>query len=202
MTTDRAKTIGRRGSTARQLDALVPQLALSDLTYEPVGETWRATLPHGMHEQTRVIGHGADDLASAIDGLKQWASHRGAGLDVLQAPALQVGEVFVAVMPLVAFEVRITCRIVGVVDTPTSFGFAYGTLPVHPESGEESFVVTMEADGSIVYRIRYYSTARHPIAKLGGPVTKAMQKQFVHRYFDALTEHIATGGSSSSNSAR
>ena len=32
------------------------------------------------------------------------------------------------------------CRVVYVIDEPDIRGFAYGTLPGHPESGEERFV--------------------------------------------------------------
>jgi uncharacterized protein (UPF0548 family) len=33
--------------------------------------------------------------------------------------------------------IRVPCRVVYVLDEPERRGFAYGTLPGHPESGEE-----------------------------------------------------------------
>jgi uncharacterized protein (UPF0548 family) len=38
--------------------------------------------------------------------------------------------------------------VVWTVDEPNRIGFGYGTLQGHPESGEESFVVSREDDDS------------------------------------------------------
>ncbi|GAA4732513.1 hypothetical protein GCM10023350_14890 [Nocardioides endophyticus] len=42
---------------------------------------------------------------------------------------------------------RIPCRVVYVVDEPERAGFAYGTLPGHPETGEELFLLSRLGDG-------------------------------------------------------
>ena len=39
------------------------------------------------------------------------------------------------------------------VEEANRFGFAYGTLSVHPEQGEESFVVSRDADGSVQFAV-------------------------------------------------
>jgi hypothetical protein len=57
----------------------------------------------------------------------------------------------------VQFGVVCPCRVVHVVDEPRRRGFAYGTLPGHPEQGEESFTVTHEADDSVVFRVAAFS---------------------------------------------
>ena len=67
------------------------------------------------------------------------------------------------------------CRIVWTVDEPDTFGFGYGTLPGHPESGEECFVVRRHGGGRVTFEVTAISRARHPIAKLGGPITRALQ---------------------------
>ena len=46
---------------------------------------------------------------------------------------------------------RRPCRVVYVVDEPDRRGFAYGTLPGHPESGEELFLVRYDPDTENVY---------------------------------------------------
>ena len=43
--------------------------------------------------------------------------------------------------PIVALAMP--CRIVSVIDGQTRWGFAYGTLPGHPEQGEEAFIVSI-----------------------------------------------------------
>ena len=183
-------TIGLRGSTRKRASEFASALASMELTYDAVGSTADASLGSNQNEQVRVLGNGAVDFAAASDGLRRWVCHRGAGLDVLTETELIVGSDVLIVLPVVAFDVRIACRIVETVDSPTAFGFAYGTLPMHPESGEERFVVTLQPDGSVVFSITYFSTARHPLARLGGPISKAMQRRFLIRYLDALQAHV------------
>ena len=69
-----------------------------------------------------------------------------------------------------------------VVDEPgpvRRFGFAYGTLPDHVESGEERFVVEWdEASGEVWYDILAFSRLRHPLVRIGNPYVRRMQKRF------------------------
>ena len=55
------------------------------------------------------------------------------------------------------FVLVIPCRIVYVVDQERCFGFAYGTLPGHPESGEERFVVEETEGGEALLRMTAFS---------------------------------------------
>jgi uncharacterized protein (UPF0548 family) len=75
-----------------------------------------------------------------------------------------------------------SCRIVYVVDQsgPVSrFGFAYGTLPGHVESGEERFLIEWDrADDSVYYDIRAFSRPNHFFTRLGYPVVRRAQKRF------------------------
>jgi hypothetical protein len=52
---------------------------------------------------------------------------------------------------------RAPCRVVYVIDEPRRRGFAYGTLPGHPESGEEAFVLEQRDDGTIASNIIAFS---------------------------------------------
>jgi uncharacterized protein (UPF0548 family) len=61
----------------------------------------------------------------------------------------------------------------------TRFGFAYGTLPDHVERGEERFTVEWRADDSVWYDIYAFSRPKHPLARLGFPITRMLQKRFV-----------------------
>ena len=45
-------------------------------------------------------------------------------------------------------QMVVPCRIVSVFKEVDSFGFAYGTLPGHPERGEESFVLERRDDAT------------------------------------------------------
>jgi uncharacterized protein (UPF0548 family) len=58
-----------------------------------------------------------------------------------------------------------------VVDEPHRFGFAYGTLPGHPESGEEAFVID-DTDQGVVFQIVAFSRPAAALARLGTPVSR------------------------------
>jgi uncharacterized protein (UPF0548 family) len=59
------------------------------------------------------------------------------------------------------------------------FGFAYGTLTNHAESGEELFEVFIDPQrGDVMYRIRAISWPQAPLAHLGQPIVRALQAQF------------------------
>src|SRR5262249_3816421 len=79
------------------------------------------------------------------------------------------------------------CRIVYVVDEPgRAFGFAYGTLPDHVESGEERFMIETESDGTVWYDLLAFWRPRHPVAGLGYPLTRALQKRFARDSMAAM----------------
>jgi len=59
------------------------------------------------------------------------------------------------------------------------FGFAYGTLPGHVESGEERFLIEWDrADNCVWYDILAFSRPRHILAWLGYPWVRHLQKRF------------------------
>jgi uncharacterized protein (UPF0548 family) len=74
-------------------------------------------------------------------------------------------------------------RIVYVIDERETqnarLGFAYGTLADHVERGEERFTVEWQADDSVWYDIYAFSRPKHPLARLGYPITRMLQKRFI-----------------------
>ena len=59
------------------------------------------------------------------------------------------------------------------------FGFAYGTLPGHVESGEERFLIEWNlADDNVWYDVLAFSKPNHILTRLGYPVARRMQKRF------------------------
>jgi len=75
--------------------------------------------------------------------------------------------------------------VVYVVDEPARAGFAYGTLPAHPEEGEEAFLVH-RYDGRVRFEVVAFSKPRHPLARLGAPVTRFLQLRTNNHYLDAM----------------
>jgi uncharacterized protein (UPF0548 family) len=74
------------------------------------------------------------------------------------------------------------CRIVYVVDEDGSqrrFGFAYGTLWDHAESGEERFTVEWRRDeDEVCYDLLAFSRPRQIAARLAGPLSRKLQRNF------------------------
>ena len=84
------------------------------------------------------------------------------------------------------WPIRIPTRVVYVVDEPSRRGFAYGTLPGHPERGEEAFVVERAADDSVWLVIRAFSRPAGALTWIGYPVARLMQAIYTARYERAL----------------
>jgi uncharacterized protein (UPF0548 family) len=55
-----------------------------------------------------------------------------------------------------------------VLDEPRHKGFAYGTLPGHPERGEEAFALELHDDGAVTFTITAFSRPASLLAKAGG----------------------------------
>ena len=104
-------------------------------------------------------------------------------------PAL--GDVVAMSAPLPIGFVDVVCRVVTVIDEPDRFGFAYGTLPVHAERGEESFTVVRGRDGGITFEIVAVSRPRHPLARLCPPVARRLQRAATERYLDAMAKAVS-----------
>jgi uncharacterized protein (UPF0548 family) len=94
--------------------------------------------------------------------------------------------------PLPFGFVELTCRIVAVVDEADRFGFAYGTLPVHAEAGEESFVVSRDADGDVRFDVQAVSRPIHPLARAFAPVANRLQDAAVRRYLSAMQRAVSS----------
>ena len=67
------------------------------------------------------------------------------------------------------------CPVVYVIDEEDRRGFAYGTLPGHPESGEEAFIVQIADDEEVTATIKAFSRPASLLARIGGPVTRRVQ---------------------------
>jgi len=74
------------------------------------------------------------------------------------------------------------CRIVYRVDeaaTTNRFGFAWGTLPGHVQSGEERFLVEWDQEtDSVSYDILAFSKPNQFLSRLGYPLIRRSQKRF------------------------
>jgi uncharacterized protein (UPF0548 family) len=163
-------------------------LAAASLTYQDVGGT-SGPLPIGYRHVARVahLGFGREVFDRCSSLVLSWEMHRRAGLSVHASdPIALEGSVVALVFGASRFGVVCPCRVVYVVDEPGRRGFAYGTLPGHPEEGEESFMVAHEPDGSVVLCITAFSRPANALSRLGGPLTRRVQDWITGRYVAAL----------------
>ncbi len=157
------------------------------LTYGEVGATSDGEiLPAGYHHvrSTARIGSGRARFEQAAEKVMRYGMLRGAGVRVRAAtPAAEVGTAVLGRLgPIFA-----PCRVVYVVDEPDCRGFAYGTLPGHPESGEERFAVRYEPGSGSVYA-EVIAFSRHGTwwSRLGGPAASIVQRVVTRRYLRAV----------------
>jgi uncharacterized protein (UPF0548 family) len=167
---------------------LVRQLASAALTYHHAGAT-RATLPAGYHHQNaaKVIGSGAQTFGAAAADLFGWQAHMRAGLRVTASTATaEPGTVVLLGIGVGPLRMSAPCRVVYTVTEPQRQGFAYGTLPGHPESGEEAFTISQRDDGLVVFTITAFSRPATTAARVAGPLGLLIQRHFTQAYLRAL----------------
>ncbi|MGY2082680.1 DUF1990 family protein [Blastococcus sp. SYSU DS0539] len=159
------------------------------LTYTEVGATGSPGLPAGYHhaEHSAVVGSGPAAFERAVAAVLGWRAQRGAGLRIsATGQASTPGTVVVLTAGLPRFGYDIPCRVVWSSTEGVERGFAYGTLPGHPESGEERFTVRLTDDGDVVYTIRVFFRLASPAARLAGPLSLVLQRAATARYVSAI----------------
>jgi uncharacterized protein (UPF0548 family) len=182
-----------RTPDAEQLSHFLARERTSPLTYDEVGASFDVDLPPGYHH-VRVgvdLGRGDDVWERACAGLRAWAAHRGAGVVIAPADAPITEGTTVAIITKVwPLHVLAACRIVQVVDEADRFGFAYGTLPSHPEEGEENFLVTRTPDRGVRFDAVAFSRPHDLLTKLGGPIPRHLQARAARGYLAGMRDFV------------
>src|SRR5882757_8330476 len=181
-----------RRATRDDLASLLVSCRSDDLTYAPTGGSFGGTTAPGLkRRQWTTILSGADPFDLAVEALRSWTVHRDSGLALAADGPIAVGTNVAFSAPLPIGFVDGTCRIVAVVDETDRFGFAYGTLPVHPEQGEESFLVVRDGTGAIHFDVEGVSRPTQRFARLLPPIADRLQDAAVRRYLAAMESAVA-----------
>ncbi|WP_016910477.1 DUF1990 family protein [Streptomyces xiaopingdaonensis] len=157
--------------------------AASELTYRAVGAT-AGRLPPGLPGALCVrtrIGRGRGVFAVAARELSGFRMHRAMGVEVsASAPRAAPGvRVLVGIGPR-AVRVRCACRVVWTRCDGSAAGWAYGTLPGHPLSGEEAFALRLEPDETVVLTVTAFSSPAVGWARAALPLVRLFQRAYAH----------------------
>jgi uncharacterized protein (UPF0548 family) len=172
---------------------LLHALETAEPTYAERGVTLTGELPAGFHHirAESVLGHGAAVFERATEGLRTWRAHRIPGVRVFPTDApVQPGATVIVAMGSSLGAIAAPCRVIEVSETTNQFGFAYGTLPGHPEQGEEAFVVTIGDNGDVRFEITAFSRPGNPVTRLAGPLGRRMQAVATTGYLRTLRNFV------------
>ncbi len=156
----------------------------SSFSYPDVGASATA-VPAGYNvDHNRVqLGRGENTWQRALGAIRAWRmfSMPWVNLHWQSAPIVVGTDVAVSVHHFGFYSLN-ACRIVYLVDEEgpvKRFGFAYGTLAEHAESGEERFTVERNrAADTVWYDLLAFSRPRQMLARLGYPLSRSLQKRF------------------------
>jgi uncharacterized protein (UPF0548 family) len=184
-------------SSAR-LQALLERSLTQSPTYPEVGGTRAAVLdggplPPGYHHlrYQRLLGRGEDVFEAAAASVMSWGTHRGVGFQLAATSDVALEGATVAFGigrgPLV---LPASCRVVWTVDEPGRRGFGYGTLPRHPEDGEEAFVVSTDSAGRVWMELVAFSNPGRWYTRVAGFAVPVVQRFAVAAYARAVQRDV------------
>lgn len=173
----------------RTLLVVDPELDLAALTYPEVGATSAEALPSGYRHvrEQATVGSGADCFLRTTQQLFSWRLHVKAGLDVSPQDNVRPGMHVELRLRLGLLRLTAPCLVVYSVRSSREAAFAYGTLPGHPECGEQRFGVVWRDDDAVMLSVAAFSRPALWWSRAGGPVTHRVQDMQTRRYLSALS---------------
>ena len=196
--------LARRPSAAH-IDRFLRESHVLPLSYGPIGIVNGGTIREGLDETTIAIGHGKAAFDRARTALMEWKQFDIGWVETFprRAPVAAGTAVAVLIRHLGFWSLN-GCRIlynVGSLNDAARFGFAYGTLTNHAESGEELFEVFLDPQtGQVTYRIRAISWPQATLARVGQPIVRTLQERFREQSAAAMM-HAARCNSRDSSSS-
>jgi uncharacterized protein (UPF0548 family) len=174
-------------------------------SYDEIGASKHGA-PSGYNvDHNRIkLGEGAESFALAVRAIQNWQMFNLGWVRVLQKDApISIGTCALVIVRHFGFYSLNVCRIVYLIeeDEPVKrYGFAYGTLEEHAERGEERFSVEWNpVDNSVHYDLFAFSQPRHPLARLGYPISRVLQKRFARDSKQAMFAVVNQQGNSSAD---
>jgi uncharacterized protein (UPF0548 family) len=156
----------------------------SPFSYPEVGAS-EGQPPNNYNVDHNRVELGSGEVAwhRAVEAVREWRMFDMPWLRLCWPTApIRVGTEVAVLVRHFGFFCLNACRIVYLVDNDATikrFGFAYGTLLEHAESGEERFTVEWnQASDKVCYAILAFSRPRKMLARLGYPLSRSLQRKF------------------------
>lgn len=147
------------------------------------------------HNRAR-LGSGPAAFTRAREAIRSWEMFHVGWVELCWPTASIAPGSAVAVLAHAAgLWLLNACRVVYAIDEGGAierFGFAYGTLPDHAESGEERFTVEWRhEDDSVWYDLLAFSRPQRISARLGSVYTRRLQRRFATDSLRAMSRATA-----------
>lgn len=97
-------------------------------------------------EISGVVGHGDECWERATGQVLRWGVKTASGFSVDSPVPVSTGDRVLVTAHFLGMRVLEPVEVLTVVEEPNRVGFAYRTLPGHPVSGEEAFIVHRNGD--------------------------------------------------------
>ena len=180
--------LGRRGD--ERLQRVLVRARGAEPTYGPVGRMLAPDVAADV-DLSRQLGAGRAVFDRAVAHLRRLGPQRDVFTVWPPDATATLGATAVVVLAVGPVALTAVDRIVAVVDEPDRWGFAYGTLPGHPEVGEEAFVVTLAADGTVTARVTARAHLALPLGRLVQRVLAPIQRRAARAYLASLAAACA-----------
>lgn len=168
------------------------------VSYHPVGLVKDADPHAGFDEAAVVVGHGVAAFERARAALLAWRQFDIGWVEAFppNAPVAVGTDVAVLIRHLGFWSLngaRVLYIVGGDADA-SRFGYAYGTLTNHAESGEELFEVSLDPrTGDVTYLIRATSWPQAVVARAGQPIVRMLQQRFRDHSAAAMVRATCAG---------
>lgn len=162
----------------------ISQQQHSVFSYSEVGASETNVPSRYNVDHNRVfLGRGEDTWRRATEAIREWQMFNMPWVRLYSPTTpIEVGATVAVLVQHFGFYSLNAARIVYVVDEGgliCRYGFAYGTLAEHAESGEERFTVEWDRSGDNVwYIILAFSQPQKTLARLGYPLSRMLQRRF------------------------
>jgi uncharacterized protein (UPF0548 family) len=170
-----------------QKDLLQQQHQSLPFSYQEIGQS-RTAAPKGYDWDVNEIqlGWGRATFETACQAMSEWKMFPAPWTRIFPAEPQEKGRDVLVWFHLFGGWWHNGCRVVYTIREENRFGFAYGTLVNHVESGEEKFEIQHRSDDSVWYQIHAFSRPQFWMARMVYPLARSFQRRFVRDSFQRM----------------